>query len=66
MKTKKVDYKTKDIAELEAEVKKLMVETWKMKAQVVVGKVKDTSLIAKNRKNIARILGIISERSKQK
>jgi len=63
---KKIDYKTKDIAELKAEAKKLQVETWKMKAEVVVGKVKDTSKLSKNRKNIARILGIISERSNQK
>ncbi|OGM77065.1 50S ribosomal protein L29 [Candidatus Woesebacteria bacterium RIFOXYA1_FULL_43_9] len=63
MKTKKVDYKTKETAELKAGAKKLQVETWKMKAGAVVGKIKDTSAIAKNRKNIARILGIISERS---
>lgn len=63
---KKVDYQAKETGELKIEAKKLQIEVWKLKAQLAVGKVKDTSAIAKNRRNIARILGIISERSNKK
>lgn len=53
----------KDVATLEAEIADLKKELFNLRFQSAVGKLKDTSRIAKVRKGIARRLTILTERA---
>jgi ribosomal protein L29 len=64
-KTDKIDYRNKEISFLIKEAGKLRLQALRLKAELLVGKKKDTSETKKIRKNIARILGIIAEKQRK-
>jgi ribosomal protein L29 len=56
------DFKEKSINELEREITKLREEIAKLKMEVKINQPKDTNLLFKKRKQLARMLTVLTEK----
>jgi len=62
MKKAVADLKTKSIKQLEIEISKLREEIAKLKLEIKINQPKDTNLLFKKRKQLARMLTVLTEK----
>jgi ribosomal protein L29 len=62
MKKAIADLKTKSIKQLELEIGKLREEIAKLKLEIKINQPKDTNLLFKKRKQLARMLTVLTEK----
>ena len=62
MKKAIADLKTKSIKQLEIEISKLREEIAKLKLEIKINQPKDTNLLFKKRKQLARMLTVLTEK----